>query len=377
MNRSSRAPRGFTITELLVVIVIFVLVIGIAIPAFKSMIESSEKSLAENQLRVGLSAARDAAIQSPASDAAAVFFFQPGGRVSIVPCVSVGFLEDNEVSGGVSTGRVGVSREVFVPLATAAPIQLPRNWGIRAYTPANTVGGTDVTATGDANGWYDSLATGTASPAAEGLWLFPETNFINPAAPNAEAKGWQRQTFMVRFRNGTGELDAGNRALALVIDPVAAQGFRQNAPFNTARLDQASDLGAAVNRLLEANLTGAERLNRIKLIGDVSIDSVLARPVTELAVYNERSLTAALARSLGAKGTNRVTGTYYADPATTQGPALDASLFAPGPDLLEVTRAAGSWIEGRLADDRGTVIETDSRIFTLQRYLGQAQEVVD
>jgi prepilin-type N-terminal cleavage/methylation domain-containing protein len=38
MNLRSRGPRGFTITELLVVIVIFVLVIGIAIPAFTSMV---------------------------------------------------------------------------------------------------------------------------------------------------------------------------------------------------------------------------------------------------------------------------------------------------------------------------------------------------
>ena len=369
--------RGFTITELLVVIVIFVLVIGIAIPAFTSMVQSSERSLAENQLRVGLSSARDAAIQSPASDAAAVFFFQPGGRVSIVPCISVGFLEDNEVSRGTATGRSGVRREVFVPLATAAPIQLPRNWGIRAYTPANTVGGIDATPTGDANGWYDSLAGGATSPSADGHWIFPETNFINPAATNAQATGWQRQTFMVRFRNGTGELDAGNRALALVIDPVAAQGFRQTPPFSATRLDQAADLAAAVNRLLEANLTGTQRADRIKLVGDVSIDSVLARPVTELAVYNERSLTGALAQSLGYRGANRVTGTFYADPATTQGPALDATLFAAGPDLLAVNRATGLWIEGRLADGGGDVIETDSRIFTLQRYLGQAQEVVD
>lgn len=39
-----RSSRAFTITELLVVIVIFVLIIGIAIPAFKSMIESSERA---------------------------------------------------------------------------------------------------------------------------------------------------------------------------------------------------------------------------------------------------------------------------------------------------------------------------------------------
>ena len=69
-TQSRPADRGFTITELLVVIVIFVLIIGIAIPAFKSMIESSERALAENQLRVGLGSARNAAIQNASADAA-------------------------------------------------------------------------------------------------------------------------------------------------------------------------------------------------------------------------------------------------------------------------------------------------------------------
>ena len=374
--------RGFTITELLVVIVLLVLAIGIAIPAFKSMIESSERSLAENQLRVGLSSARDAAIQSPSSDAAAVFFFQPGGRVSIVPCISVGFLADDENNAGNPTGRDQVSREVFVPLPTAAPVQLPKNWSVRAYTPANTVSGSNPDPViGNANGWYDSLSASAGpgtDPSSVGHWIFPETHFFRQTPANQlGTKGWQRQTFMVRFRNGTGELDAGNRSLALVIDPIAAQEFRAAAPFSSYRLDQAADLAAFVRRLLEAkNLTVAEQANRIKVVGDTSIDSVLTRPVTELAVYNERSLLAGLSRGLQARGANRVTGTVYADPATSVGPSLDGSQFGGGETLLSVNTAIGQWIEGRLTESGGsTLIETDARIFTLQRYLGQAQEL--
>jgi prepilin-type N-terminal cleavage/methylation domain-containing protein len=380
MNSRTPVARGFTITELLVVIVIFVLVVGIAIPAFKSMIDSTERSLTENQLKVGLSAARDAAIQSPASDAAAVFFFQPGGRLSIVPFISVGFLEDEVNSLGTATGLRG-RREVFVPLPTATPVQLPKGWSVRAFTPPNTVSSSTPE---QANGWYDSLADGAADPSSTGLWIFPESHLfhINPDPLDddtaAVGRGWQRQTFMVRFKNGTGELDSGNRALALVIDPVASVKIRDEEPFDAVRLDQASELATAVKRLLEADLTEVERINRIKLLGDVSIDSVLVRPVTELALYNERSLTSALIESLGATGANRVTGTPYADPndpMNVDGPQVDDRVM-PGRSLLEVTQAAGAWIEGRLTTTGGDVIGTDARIFTIQRYMGQVQELV-
>jgi hypothetical protein len=85
-------------------------------------------------------------------------------------------------------------------------------------------------------GEYDLARGRCDEPAADGARIFPETNFINPAATNAEATGWQRQTFMVRFRNGTGELDAGDRSLALVIDPVAAQGFQASRPLAARRV---------------------------------------------------------------------------------------------------------------------------------------------
>ena len=87
---------AFTLVELLVVIAIFVLLLAIAVPAFSSMLYSSEQSLADNHLRMGLGAARDAAIRSPqGTDAAAVFFYDPAtGRTMILPCIAAGVLKD-------------------------------------------------------------------------------------------------------------------------------------------------------------------------------------------------------------------------------------------------------------------------------------------
>jgi len=374
------ARAGFTVMELLVVISIFVLVVAGTIPAFKSMIESSEKSLAENQLRVGLSAARDAAIQHPSADAAAAFFFQPGGKVSIVPCVSVGFLLDDEYNADRRTNRK-VKREVFVPINTIGPIQMPRGFSVRGFTPPNTLSGTDTTAlTRNNNGWYDSLTRGAAAaddPASMGLWVFPETNLTTLQSP---ILGWQRQSFIVRFKNGTGQLDSGNRSLALVIDPVAAEGFRTAPPYSASRLDKTSDLAASVRRLLARTaLTPQQETDRIKLVGDVSIDSVLVRPVTELAVYSERSLGGALSSALGYQGVDRTTGTIYAAPNAIDGPWVDPGNFqTPGVNLMLVTTASSRWIEGRLQRGNaanGELIETDARIFTLQQYLGQLEEL--
>jgi prepilin-type N-terminal cleavage/methylation domain-containing protein len=384
MNRRSNARRGFTITELLVVIVIFVLVVGIAIPAFKSMIASTERSLAENQLKVGLAAARDAAIQSPASDAAAVFFFQPGGRVSIVPCVSVGVLEDDVgYRGQVQGSGAPERREVFVPIATSTPVQLPKDWSVRGYTPPNTISLSQAPIRGaPPNGWYDSMAADEAM-VGQGLWVFPETGFID-ATENG--LGWQRQTFMVRFRNGTGELDSGNRSLALVIDVVPQTEFRDDdpAPPTPARLDLAIDLPATVKRVLDAGIPNGlsrdqqarqrERL-LINILGDASNDSVLARPVTELALYDERSLAAALSEAIGMERVNPVTGTFYADPAAGDGPALDRTLGVNS-TLFDVTLDVSRWIQGELTAG-GRPVTTDARIFTLQRYLGRMQELAE
>src|SRR5436305_8362895 len=86
--RGVRGRRGFTLIELLVVIAIFVLLLALAVPAVSSLMDSSEESMAQNALRSGLAAARDAAMRSSGyDDGAAVFFYEPGGRLSIVPCI--------------------------------------------------------------------------------------------------------------------------------------------------------------------------------------------------------------------------------------------------------------------------------------------------
>lgn len=383
--------RAFTITELLVVIGIFVLLIGLAVPGFRSMIASTERSLAENQLRVGISSARDAAIQSPTSDAAAVFFFTPGGKVSIIPCISVGFIDDllcvNQVPqqnyAAAKASNALLRREVFVPLVTAAPVQLPRGWSVRAYTPPNTL---SSTVPQSANGWYDTLSPQTTpapvDPASVGMWVFPETGFYNAGQNNVGTTGWQRQSFMIRFKAGTGVVDAGNRALALVVDPIAAQLFRQSPPYDQNRLDQSPDLAATVRRALAAtSLTVIEEDIRCRIFGDQSIDTVLVRPVTELAIYEERNLAGALAQATDIRGFNRETGTFYTNPDTTgyvPGQFLDPNVFNNGEGIFEATQLSGLWIEGRLRlnnQANGPFIETDARIFTVQQYLGQILEL--
>ncbi len=386
-NITLGARGGFTITELLVVISIFVLVVAFAIPGFRAMINSSERSLAENQLRVALSAARDVAIQSPSSDAAAVFFYQPNGRLSIVACISVGYLDDLVDNTQINDANARtVRREVFVPVSQFPPLQMPGSWMVRGYTPPNTVHGV-----ANENGWYESLTAqgggGGIDPSTRGWWIFPETNFLDLGAPTLGGNGGQRQTFMVRFKNGTGQLDSGNRALALVIDPVAAEGFRQVAPFDQVRLDKVADLGSAVTRLLAGRgLSSAEQRDRLKLVGDISVDSVLARPVTELAVYSERNLIQGLAQANGARGVSRDTGSIYGAPTEADGPVVDAGIFAAPSTLQAVTGLAGLWIEGRLRQgqtdptvnsggDGSTLLETEARVFTLQQYLGQVEEL--
>lgn len=403
MRHRATPPRSdaFTIIELLVVIIIVIVLIGLSVPAFKSLIESSERSLAENQLRVGLASARDAAIQSTSGDAAAVFMFTPGGKVSIVPCVSVGTLEDDVcLNSATPLANRTAKREVFVPVPNARPIQLPRGWSVRGFAPPNTVSTVLDFDAETTSGWYDSLSVGpgTDDAAAMRHWLFPETHFVNTLDSSLGDKGYQRQTFIVRFKAGTGVLDTGNLSSVLVFDPVAVpygSGFRatgrdpwgldKNIPANRSYLAvETSEPVRFVSRLLARTPANANARTRIiRTIGDRSIDTILARPVGELAVYSERSLSGALSRAfLGARGLNRITNTVYAEPERTglTGPTIDPNLFGPGVTAQAVNEVIGKWIEGRATENNAAPsgangIETDARIFTLQQYLGHVQEL--
>ncbi len=358
---------AFTITELLVVIAIITILIVLAVPAFRSILYSSERALADGQLRAAIATGRDAAIRTESGDGAAVFFAEADGRIRIVPAVQVGTIRD-QVMDGMSPVGSEIERDVFVPLPVAEPLYLPRGWSVRGFAPANTIHGS-----GAENGWYEDLEPGRDN----GLWVYPETWYVND---ENGAAGASRQTFMVRFEARTGAMKTSDRRTAIVLDPIATDEFRQSGVFQTYRIDQlrldgqvVQDQAAWVRRVLERP-TLADNQRR-DLLGDRSTDTVLARPVTEIALYDERQM----ASSIGARGVNRTTGTLYepapqGGPVAGQSPQLDATLFTGAPAQIEIARRIGQWIEGRY-EDNGNPVASTARIFTLQRYLGQVQEV--
>jgi type II secretory pathway pseudopilin PulG len=398
--------------ELLVVISIIVLLVAIAVPSFSSIMGSSERSLAENQFKAALAAARDAAIQSDTGDAAAVFIYTinsngAGGRLTIVPCIAVGKLFNDCLDGDPDNDNPtnnAPSRDVFAPIATIEPMQLPRGWSVRAYAGPGMIydgPGSEM--------WYESYGSGggagtTGQPGVSPQWVFPETAFYPPdsrAATDAK-KGTFRQSFMVRFKAGTGALDTGAGETALVFDPVSGTQFRAQPPYSDFRADQLRIGGTGgtpgnivpnaatwVRRILAnrpefvdppGTTTGLKKLRRI--IGDGSLDTILVRPVTELALYQEQRMAAAI----GASDVNRATGTIYGDPAAgadetiPQMPTLDTSLFStPGLSGADITARINKWIEGRYHlnnQDALPLMASDARVFTVDHYLGHVQELV-
>lgn len=363
-NTVAHAPgsAGFTLVELLVVISIFVLLLALAVPAFSGMMYSSEQALAANQLRTGLSAARDAAIRSPAGlDAAAVFTYEPGGRLSIIACVKTGELWEPPTAGS----RTTVKRELFVPVPTMEPVQLPRGWMVRGYAAPNTID----------NEWYETTYPNTTERAA-GNWVFPETGFFDTDSGNAQnmaADGRDRQTFMVRFEGGTGKLRRGDWTAALVLLPSPA-AFRTTGPFATYRADREADAARFVRRVLNAPAAGAGSLTpqqKAQLLGDASSDTVLVKPVGQVAVYSEAKLAGAVNSRLNAD-----TGTIYERPQASNnyGPAPVAAGGTQPVDNGDVNE----WIEGRLmipGVSPQQPLPTDSRVFAMDHYLGVPQEL--
>jgi len=385
---------AFTITELLVVIAIIVLLMAIAVPTFSSMLKSSERSLAENQLKGAIAAARDAAIQSETGDGAAVFFFTPNGRISVVPCVSMGRLpiqdEDQDPTA--------LPREVFVAVPNSQPLLLPRGWSVRGLAPVGTVFDTGVYGVTQREDWYRSYFAGPREDQARRTeWVFPETGFYSTEATQVNARdlrdasGARRRSFMVRFKRGSGELDVSNRDSALVFDPVPSTEFRTGRPYGTYRADQlrletivAPNAATFVRRLL-ANpqfARGTPALNRDlwALLGNRSPDTVLTRPVSELALYQEQHLVS----GIKCRGLNRFTGSLYGgDPDQTGAeigvpwkPCIDPEVISTAgiSDATELNDRISRWIEGR--EDNTVQGPYDARIFTLTRYLGQTQEVM-
>lgn len=319
--------RAFTVIELLVVISLIVILVLIAAPSFQTMIYTSEEGMAETHVRGAIRAARDIAIRSNgAADGAAVFFFEPGGRLTIFPCIKVGELTDWAGPTGTDTTR----REVFAPAPGFNAATLPGTWMVRGY----------VTAHAFTDAWYGSsyanLTTNTDQQTrGQRNWVFPETGFYDE---DQTSQGFKRSTFMVRFRAGTGALVGASTEPALVFAPRNSAQNRTASPFNSeprADREGRNDPVKFVRTWLNSGVANNGVANRRDIIGRRSSDMVLARPVAQLAVYNERKLAAALRVPI-----DRTTGCIYHDPATTAPP------FVPMYTDVLYLSDIDSWIEG-------------------------------
>jgi hypothetical protein len=326
--------RAFTLVELFLVMAILAIAITLGVPTFSAMIEGTNRTLAENSLREGVRQARDLASASP-QDAAAVFLFDPGGRLRIVPMVKVGVLDelpgdpfqDIDPNLGGLLAQQGVQRDVFAPVPGLSGIELPEGWMVRGYVPGGRMGPVNPSIENDPD-WYDSelydfntLSAGNAK--SEGNWVAPESGYYNPYSAGgrvAVAGGFStaRQSFMVRFEAGTGLLRR-DAAPAIAIDPRPSTANPVEVSDQTLRIDRAENLQVWARAVLAApptDLIGSQddnRANRVRgrLIGKYSNDTVLAGVVTRLAVYKVEEL----ADGLGARGVNAETGTLYEAPA--------------------------------------------------------------
>lgn len=350
---------AFSLLELLVVITIFVILIALTIPAINSILTSVERSIAQNQLRIGIAAGRDAAIANLDGDGAAVFMFEPGGRFSIIPCREIVKIRDVVRRNEDGTSQF-VTRSVFIPVADSEPLQLPKGWSIRGFVPP----GRTSDAFRNGNGWYEGPFWEELD--GGGAWLFPENGFYDRTMGN---DGRDRQTFMIRFRSGTGEVVTDNTDLCLIVDLSPELTFRLEEPWRTMRLDRFEDLETGVRRcadivarrLVSETEPAPERL----LMGDESSDSVLAGPVIALALYEEENL----ARGIGLRGVNRKSRTIYEN---STAPTLDLTLRRDRfISATSATNRIDKWIVG--LGEEG--VESVVRLFVIQSNTAELEEI--
>jgi prepilin-type N-terminal cleavage/methylation domain-containing protein len=383
--------RGFTLIELIAVVTLLLVVLGIAVPAFTGMINASQRSLAENSLRAGVTIARDLAVLN-GQDSGLLFVRESNGRTRLIPVVRVGTLRDAVRNQNGNTNFdpndtlnfPTVERDVFAAVDYSSPMQLPKGWAVAGYADAGTIdrvisiGGPSGTVM---DGWYDSEAYGddgmnlvtgaTPDPVRDaGHWLLPESDLYEkfmqgPGATPPSGASFQsqvsgadlertpRQSFMLRFESGTGLLQRGGRP-ALVLDPRPSSLGRGE--FTGAarwlRADRIDDAQAWLNRVLttaDVNSDGVvdatDPSYRLWAAGNFSNDTVLAGTVSRLAIFEEDKLTG----GLGASGLNRETGSLYLPIAEEGRIAFDMSLFADSAvitDPEDVRLGITRWIQG-------------------------------
>ncbi len=416
---------AFTIVELMVVVGIIVLLVAVAVPSFNAMTYSATRSLAENSLRRSVTVARDVSLRSSqGGDGAIVFLFDASGQMSIVPAEQVGTFKD-VVPGGGQNGIGGINeppfsgffgqyinRDVFVPSGLAEAIPLPAFWNVRGYAPGGLM--LDSMNSGrEIAEWYNSEHYGGTDPGdltkIQGNWVFPESGFYdaNRSAPATADGSTGRQSFMVRFDASTGAITGSLRSSVLV-DPRPSEADRDT--YNPAdrrrawrRVDKADDLGVWASRAIQdanpdANGTyynDEDFRERSRLIGSASNDTVLIRPVSRLALADERRLAA----GINANGLNKATNSLFR-PYSESNPGirLDDSLFRGAFDADTVRQNINSWISGdthggpgsergglpnqligdgeiNFDPDEGPVDQPEASIFTLSPYTGELLEL--
>ncbi len=349
-----RTPAAFTLTELIVVIIIIILLTAVSVPSIRSTLASTDSSNAETQLRLALLSGRDAALHSDRGvDTAVVFTYEPGGRTTALVCELVGSFDDE--SNGPANA---VNRDIFVPIPTFPPLQLPPGWMVGGFVPAGTLDlGSSV------SDWYE----GGRYDAASRNWLFPETDFYDQRDTD---DGQDRQSFMVRFTAGTGAVDLGSTREALVVSPRATAQGRSNPPpsfvgtnedWQNSQVDRKPDVAAVVRKaLLRDDWRGTG--NVTTLFGNISGDTILCRTIDQLVLYKIGDLSAALG-----KNADRDSGCFYRD--------SEDPTFAVPPAVMD---SAYAWLEGNTNLDNDWLDDGDlpvARIYTVQRYTGALQPV--
>ncbi len=421
---SGGVARAFSMIEMLVVVLIIGVLITLALPAFNALVAANTQAQAVEAVRSGLTLARSAAVNGPSgADSAAVFFFEPGGVVQIVPCVRVGVIDDRDDTGGTVTSVV---REVFAPPPGATVISLPRGFTVRGFVPAGRMvrtSGGGSSASDPSPGWY---AATNGNPRygltpTRGDWVFPETgfyrrNFGTASVPGDDDDGMDRSTFMVRFEGGSGRPVVSNQAPVLVLAPRASASARgggtatspadPSIPAARHRLDLATSLPAAFESIRVDGQLSGDAVRRLIGTSDPSggvrsSDTVMAGPVTELAVMDEGKLAASLGlRVDGFTGvlyrvSNR--STVLNNPAerfvsdTTASADLGPYFVEPpaGFDEAGLARLIALWIEGASIRVAGVLVpnagsssfkpvpaaDPPARLFAVDRSSGAMIEV--
>ena len=408
-QRSKAGRYGFTIIELLVVISIGLIILTIAVPAFRSMSYSSSRSLAVNSLSAATKMARDIAL-STGQDGAVIFVYDPQvGKIQIIPAVKIGTVREGTTAANGPDNAVGLGdlpyfdRDIFVPASAGEVLEVPRYWMVRGYASPRML--IDFDSAGNAAAtWYTSAVYGGTNDSdaikEEAHWLFPETGFypydaqvagggLDGGLDGVDADhSTNRQTFMIRFNGRNGALSR-DMSSALFINPRNSRerpyGDRPTSHEQTLRVDMAEDLEVWANRIvLSSDLNGNNNAygrddNELRqmLIGNVSNDTILVKPVSRIALYDERRLGLAV----GARGLNTTTQSLYQGADQTDRDTeieFDMALFSNGISEDDLLVQINQWVNGDTNFDDSFDLddEPESRLYLIQAYTGELLEVL-